>query len=141
MRGQILNYSQYRYVPAEIFSSENRFISYTGILGLAGRLKRQVELKMRFMVFVFTALVLASVTLYIIEINRIMLYGRKISALEIVLRDLSASERLKRADLAREYAPTKVKQEALGGEQMVEVSTILYVQDSEAVAANLIISP
>lgn len=96
---------------------------------------------MKLFMVVFIVLTAVAAAVYIVEINRVMLYGKKMPALEAGLRDLMSKEKLKRAELIGLYAPTIVKQEAMGGRRMVEVSSIRYIQDIEVAAANLITSP
>lgn len=142
MRELILNYRQYGYSRA----AEASLVLFGGarwasISDSARRLKSHVEPRMKLFMFALIVLTAVAAAVYIVEINRVMLYGKKMPALEASLRDLTSKEKLKRAELTGLYAPTIVKQEAVGGRHMVEVSSIRYIQDIEVAAANLITSP
>lgn len=137
-----MNYRQYGYSRA----MESSFALFGVALWASAPdsmrcLKNKIEPQKRLIALVFIVLTVAAAASYIVEINRVMLHGRKMPALEASLRDLVGREKLKRAELASLYAPIVVKQEAIGGRHMIEVSTIQYIQDVEVAAANLIMSP
>ena len=90
---------------------------------------------------IFIALAIFAAGLYIIEINVIVLEGRKIPALEATLRELEHEQKQRLSQLAALRSPLVLKKEAVRGNKMVEVGSISYVRDSQEVASTLSTSP
>lgn len=90
-------------------------------------------------IFLICAVLMAAV--YVVEANRIMSGGRRVSLLRAGLKNIEDQEREAGVQLAKLYTPRKIKEEAVGSGFMVEVSEIKYVQEHEAVAARTKTAP
>lgn len=103
--------------------------------------QRLAAFKKELVIPVFLAIAILGAVVYVVEVNLMILGGKRLARNQAVLKELEHEQKLKYAALTAVRSPSLVKKEAVEGMRMVEISDIRYIGAAESVAANDVSMP